>query len=51
MKVAVDGFLKPTFGEMVVSVPTATVIDLIVSRVPVRSQVFMNVGSANGNLP
>ena len=50
MKVAVDDFLKPTFGETVASVPTASVIDLITLGVTVRGRVFMNVDSANGSL-
>jgi hypothetical protein len=51
MKAAVDDFSKPLFGETDVFVPIASVIDPIGSRAPVRDPVFMNAGSANGNLP
>ena len=50
MKVAIDGFLQPTFGAMVVFVPTAMVIDPITSRVPVRDQAFMKCERKRGRV-
>jgi len=50
MKKAVDDFLKLTFGGMVDSVRTVSVIDPITLPVPVPVQDFMNAGNVNGSL-
>jgi hypothetical protein len=50
MKMLVDNFLNPSFGNMVAFVRTAKAQNPIRLPVAVLGQGFMNVRSANGNL-